>query len=721
MVYNVDTREPIEEARVTCGEDVVLTGADGNFTFEVVPGEYTVTASKKGYVAQSQQVTVEEDQQKVIEFPLVKRRAIHNREELEEIALDVNEDYYLENDIILGNEPWTPLPWFSGSLDGCGYTIYGMSISGPAGGNAGLFQGLYEGEIIDLRMEEARINVTVDSSYTNVGLIAGGINEKSSLKDVRVSGTITVTDGNMGDTNAYVGGFCGFAGDADLENCISAVTITVASQYNVYAGGFAGGVGAGTAKNCESLCGINVSQAGSNSGSNYFVYGTSCYSDEVLENCSVSGGITVRTTNGRANAYGLCFTKHGTNSGPVTAITENGQALAYGCFIGTDNNNTGSVEARATGSGLARAVGMHKITGGTNSGTVQALSVSGNAEAIGAEYAYEDVDNTGDVVAISESGDADATGIFNGTQSMNGGSVSASSISGSVMATGISSGTASRNTGNVTAESDSRDAWASGLSSCSNSANSGDVMAIHTGEAGPAAYVIVYGLNQCRNCVNAGKVEGRTEKTKSDCTAYGVYYNNNNANYGEVEAYSEYGNAVAWGSAYSQSSQNYGNVTARAEAMNASARAIGASAGSSLNEGTVKAVSLQGNAYAYGVGDTTNEIYGNNVSTGEVLAFSNLLSIRTLEDGTKEVKYGHASAYNSEQVSAHVGGYSITSSGQSDLKHMYIMIPSSGCSRHAGREPSVVSGTPSDLNSCSCYHNIADIHSYHFGDYTMPE
>jgi hypothetical protein len=101
-------------------------------------GDHEVTASAEGYQSEKRDVTVEEEnEQKVIDFPLRQRRAIHNREELEALAADANAAYYLANDIDLSGEPWVPNCWFGGSLE---QVLPGMCIGGDYFGN-------YEGQL----------------------------------------------------------------------------------------------------------------------------------------------------------------------------------------------------------------------------------------------------------------------------------------------------------------------------------------------------------------------------------------------------------------------------------------------------------------------------------------------------------------------------------------------------------------------------------------------
>lgn len=183
---------------------------------------------------------------------------LYTKEQLSQISLMPNKFYRLGSDITLDGE-WTPISDFTGTLDGNGYTIRGLTVSGK--NHAGLFS----------HVSGTVKNLTVYGDMTaakNVGIIAG--TNDGNIENCTVAGTAYAnTD--------YAGGICGvncgtvkncltslysvasgsFAGGISginygiIENCLAAVNV-VASD--MYAGGIAGVNSGGTIKACVSAC-----------------------------------------------------------------------------------------------------------------------------------------------------------------------------------------------------------------------------------------------------------------------------------------------------------------------------------------------------------------------------------------------------------------------------------------------------------------------------------
>ena len=86
--------------------------------------------------------------------------AISTRSQLASIS--GSGSYYLTQDIDLSGSNWTPISSFSGTLDGRGYAIKNMKISGTTQ-YAGLFETL-KGTVKNLRMTGVNINVNYSSN-----------------------------------------------------------------------------------------------------------------------------------------------------------------------------------------------------------------------------------------------------------------------------------------------------------------------------------------------------------------------------------------------------------------------------------------------------------------------------------------------------------------------------------------------------------------------------
>lgn len=95
----------------------------------------------------------------------------------------VNSDfskYELACDIDLGDEPWTPLPEFRGTLDGKGYVISGINITeGFDGGSFGTYYGLFGSLCGNIKNLGLIGSITINPDDTNIqaGLLAGMYSE----------------------------------------------------------------------------------------------------------------------------------------------------------------------------------------------------------------------------------------------------------------------------------------------------------------------------------------------------------------------------------------------------------------------------------------------------------------------------------------------------------------------------------------------------------------
>jgi len=87
--------------------------------------------------------------------------------------IDLSSNFQVLNRGINPNMPWTPIPNFTGVLDGRGYAIENMNITSAGNGaNVGLF-GINSGTITNLRIHNSNINLPYDGVSNNIGFIAG--------------------------------------------------------------------------------------------------------------------------------------------------------------------------------------------------------------------------------------------------------------------------------------------------------------------------------------------------------------------------------------------------------------------------------------------------------------------------------------------------------------------------------------------------------------------
>ena len=156
--------------------------------------------------------------------------AIADVNDLQAMENDLAGNYWLANDINAaitstwdGGAGFVPIgqgaPYFTGSLDGKGYTISGLFINRPGTDYIGLFGIITTGAILtDVVLED--VNITGDDY---IGGIAGYIDGGVDIIDSSVEGSITGDD--------YVGGFAGYSYGASGDHntftrCHTNVTVT---------------------------------------------------------------------------------------------------------------------------------------------------------------------------------------------------------------------------------------------------------------------------------------------------------------------------------------------------------------------------------------------------------------------------------------------------------------------------------------------------------------
>ncbi|MBZ0167419.1 MAG: hypothetical protein K8I00_11490, partial [Candidatus Omnitrophica bacterium] len=143
--------------------------------------------------------------------------AITNVQELQNINLNPGEQYYLANDInatetaVWNNgDGFDPIADFSGTLDGKGRTIYGLTINRPTENKVGLFGAVVnEGHVKDLHLYGAKI-----TGNSKVGPVAGylflanvaniGVHQSQVTGSTRVGGFIGESYNGTGIDRAFV-------------------------------------------------------------------------------------------------------------------------------------------------------------------------------------------------------------------------------------------------------------------------------------------------------------------------------------------------------------------------------------------------------------------------------------------------------------------------------------------------------------------------------------
>lgn len=157
-------------------------------------------------------------------------------------------NFILLNDIDLSRYNWIPIPKFSGSLDGKGYTIKNLKIDYvienkenkfPGNYGVGLFDGIKDSSTIkNINLEAIDINIKNNVKNLLFDFSVGGITstcENSLIDNCTVSGKIKINDENTYD-KYFVAGVCATASDSSIiNNCTNEVDINVSISREAHA------------------------------------------------------------------------------------------------------------------------------------------------------------------------------------------------------------------------------------------------------------------------------------------------------------------------------------------------------------------------------------------------------------------------------------------------------------------------------------------------------
>lgn len=275
------------------------------------------------------------------------------------------QNYEVYGELNLTNA-WTPIPSFSGVIDGKGYKVNGLTINSTSA-SGGLVSS-NTGTIKNLQL------LNVNCSATNSFGVVAGSNAGGTIQNVIVSGSITATQ--TGDLP--VGGIAGdLTGSGKVTQCYAKLNMTVASNM---AGGLVGRINGGTPEisystSTGSLT-INAASAtptkiGGILGRIVNTAGTA----GVVKNCASSMSIKATGTNATSvNSVGGIF---GADQGTAITIDQclfNGNievGHTAGGIAGVGSNITNCITVGA-GPGLSTA--MLKSTGTPNPGSLGGIA-----------------------------------------------------------------------------------------------------------------------------------------------------------------------------------------------------------------------------------------------------------------------------------------------------------------------------------------------------------
>lgn len=261
---------------------------------------------------------------------------------------------------------WTPIPSFSGTLDGKGYKVNGLTMNNTAA-NGGLIS-TNSGTVKNLQL--LNVNCTTSNSFGTVA----GTNSGGTIQNVVVSGTVTATQ--TGDVP--VGGIAGdMTGTAYIKQCYAKLNMTVASSM---AGGIAGRINGGTGEisDCGSAGTLTISAASSTPTKIGGILGrivNTSGTTGTIKNCASAMSLKATGTNATSvNSVGGIF---GADQGTGITIDQclfNGNievGHTLGGIAGVGSNITNCI-AIGTGAGASNA--MLKSTGTPNPGSLGGIA-----------------------------------------------------------------------------------------------------------------------------------------------------------------------------------------------------------------------------------------------------------------------------------------------------------------------------------------------------------
>lgn len=281
--------------------------------------------------------------------------------DIDELQLIGNDPGYpLDGDYILGNDidasataswnsgagfaPIGSMPEFTGTFDGQGYTITGLTINRPASDNVGLFGSTLNATIHNVQLENG--NVTANLS---VGMLAG-----------RAENTVIGNCSTAGAVNGanYVGGLVGLSDSSYMTTCYNTSVITGVN----YVGGLVGGAFQYTITTCYNTGAVSgTSRVGGLVGNSPITNTiTTCYNTGAVSGNNDIGGLV-----GFADFSSTIATCY--NMGTVTGSTNVG-GLAGRFISGTithcywDTETSGISTSPVGGEGKTTAEMVQEVT-----------------------------------------------------------------------------------------------------------------------------------------------------------------------------------------------------------------------------------------------------------------------------------------------------------------------------------------------------------------------
>jgi hypothetical protein len=253
---------------------------------------------------------------------LRKITAITNVTELQAMENDLTGEYYLTGNIDAsatltwnGGEGFDPVGTFTGTFDGCGYTISDLYINRPTEDYVGLF-GNNRGDIANVTLSNPTIT---GQDYVGplAGFVGNATDTTTSIQNCHVTGGEVKVQG--AGTAHFQGGLIGIInGRAKPDliyvyDCTTSCTVDAENHHTIAGrtqvgdmGGFCGQITQAVVSNCRATGSVSVIESGGEGGSQV---GGFCYEiaqESTVTDCTATGNVRGGYRTGGFTAYISC-------------------------------------------------------------------------------------------------------------------------------------------------------------------------------------------------------------------------------------------------------------------------------------------------------------------------------------------------------------------------------------------------------------------------------
>ena len=253
---------------------------------------------------------------------------IYNISELIDIALDLDGNYILMNDLDLEGKEWTPIGTyespFTGTFDGNGHVISNYIIT-QFKSYVGLF-GYSTGDFKNLGLKSFRVDVSGGSGFSYAGGLAGY--SDGDITNCYATGNIMAQSG----TYVFVGGLVAKNNTGTITNCYAKGDMVVLNSGFAYAGGLIAKNERGDIINCYATGNVTANSedhnhAGGLIGNTYNGNIINCYATgDIWSDSSCISEYTYSYAGGVVGRYdyGLITNCYRYSGQSITVINDNG-------------------------------------------------------------------------------------------------------------------------------------------------------------------------------------------------------------------------------------------------------------------------------------------------------------------------------------------------------------------------------------------------------------